>query len=116
MTLRITWIILLLLIILRISAQDSVVDKEHTKWIEGVLRSTQTIKPGMTREQLLRVFTTEGGLSTRLERTYVLKQCPSIKVTVYFLTVGNPTNLLIEMPEDTIEGISRPFLEFPTYN
>jgi hypothetical protein len=38
----------------------------------------------MTREDLLRVFITEGGLSTRTQQTYVLKVCPYIHVDVEF--------------------------------
>lgn len=66
----------------------------------------------MTRAQLLKVFTTEGGTSTRLHRAYVYKQCPYIKVSVDFAAVGNTRKLLIEMPGDKIAAISRPFLQF----
>jgi transposase InsO family protein len=45
------------------------------------------IKPGMTREDVLRVFTTEGGLSFRTQQTYVLKGCPYIHVDVEFSPV-----------------------------
>ena len=66
----------------------------------------------MTREDLSKVFTAEGGLSFRLHRTYVYKQCPYIKVTVEFEAAANPDDGLTEMPEDRIAKISMPFLQY----
>jgi hypothetical protein len=54
----------------------------------------------------------EGGLSTRKQRTYVLKQCPYIKVDVEFSPVANEKDLLEEMLEDKITKISRPYLQY----
>src|SRR5262249_34927203 len=95
-------------------AQESGGEKrlEHTQWIDQVLRSVQSIQPGMTRQQLLGVFTEEGGLSNRLHRLYVLNECPYIKVAVEFEPVGEEENLLIEKPEDRIKEVSRPFLQY----
>jgi hypothetical protein len=75
----------------------------------NVLAWIATIKPGMTRSDLLRVFTTEGGLSTRTHRTYVLKPCPTIKVDVEFSISGNEA-------EDKITQISRPYLDYSQYD
>ena len=91
--------------------QTTDTDKEHTKWIARVMDSIQTIKPGMTREDLSRVFTTEGGLSFRLRRTYVYKECPYIKVNVEFEAAANPSDYR-EMPQDKIVKISMPFLQY----
>ena len=88
------------------------IDREHTKWVDSVLRSVMTIKPGMTRAELLNVFTTEGGLSTRTHRTYVYKECPYIKVDVEFSTVESSGDKFTESPEDTIVKISRPYLAY----
>lgn len=111
---RIVLATLVSLIITPSFAQNSAIDREHKQWIASVLRSIQTIKPGMKREQLLKAFTTEGGLSNRQHRTYVYKQCPYVKVSVEFIPVGNPDDHLTEMPGDEIRTISRPFLEFST--
>lgn len=94
------------------ATQTTETDKEHAKWIASVMDSMQTIKPGMTREDLLKVFTTEGGLSFRLRRTYVYKECPYIKVTVEFEAVENPEDGLTERPGDKIVKISVPFLQY----
>ena len=78
----------------------------------------QTIKPGMTREALLTVFTTEGGLSTGLRRTFVSRDCPYFKVDVEFQAVGRPNRdgdervTLVEGSQDIILKISRPYLQF----
>jgi len=92
--------------------------REHLAWVTNVLIQMQSIKPGMTRERLLSVFTTEGGLSTGLQRTYVSKECPYFKVAVEFQAVGRPDRdeaggvTLEEDNRDTIKKISVPYLEF----
>jgi len=88
------------------SAAPSEIDWEHTKWIDNAIRSMQAIKVGMTRSDLLTVFTTEGGLSTTSQRTYVYRQCPYIKVDVKF-AVASRTE---ELPTDKIVQISQPYL------
>jgi hypothetical protein len=92
--------------------QTTETNEEHAKWIANVMDSIQTIKPGMTREDLLKVFTTEGGLSFRLRRTYVYKECPYIKVKVEFEAAADTDDGLTEMPEDRIVKISMPFLQY----
>lgn len=82
------------------------IDSEHTAWIARTLQSIQTIKVGMTRADLIKVFTTEGGLSTASQRTYVYHQCPYIKVDVKF-AVSSPGK---ESPSDKIVEISSPYL------
>jgi hypothetical protein len=88
------------------------VDKDLTKQISEILTECQTIKPGMTRAELLNVFTIEGGLSTATHRTFVYHGCRYIKVDVEF-TLSAPTqNILEERPTDTISKISKPYLEW----
>jgi hypothetical protein len=84
--------------------------QEHTKWIAKVLRQITKIEPGMKREDLLKVFRTEGGLSTRFQRTYVSSECPYIKVNVRFKAANNESDGLKEDPNDIIESISQPYL------
>lgn len=86
--------------------------QERTMWIAKVLRQIGRIKPGMRRKDLLKLFTTEGGLSSRLQRRYVLIECPYIKVDVRFKPASNEHDALGENPEDVIETISRPYLEW----
>lgn len=88
---------------------EPVIDWGHSQWLSSVLAWIANIKPGMTRSDLLRVFTTEGGLSTRTHRTYVLKQCRTIKVDVEFSISGNEA-------EDKITQISKPYLDYGIYD
>ena len=64
----------------------------------------------MKRKDLLTVFTTEGGISTRTQRNYVYRDCPYIKVTVHFKAPQDEYYALDEDAEDTIESLSQPFL------
>src|SRR4051812_37389439 len=69
-------------------AQNPQRQQDQTKWIADSLIEMKTIKVGMTRSDLLKVFDTEGGLSTGLNRTYVYRKCPLIKVDVEFQPIG----------------------------
>jgi hypothetical protein len=117
------WILLAVLImtVAGAPAQESIVDardearidQEHTNWIDHVMRSIATIKPGMTRRDLFTVFSAEGGLSTRTRRRYVYKRCSYIKVDVEFsrADVDASPDSTIENLDDRIVKISRPYLE-----
>lgn len=95
-------------------AQSDALAEERTKWVAKVLRRIGNIQPGMTREELSKVFTTEGGLSSRLQRTYVLAECPYIKVDVRFKAANDEGNWEKEEPRDVIESISRPYMAWST--
>ena len=97
------------------SAQDAVriftnIDNDLTKQISNILTECQNIKSGMTRAELSKVFTTEGGLSTASHRTYVYRGCPYIKVDVDFTLLDPKQD--DEKPTDTISKISKPYLEW----
>ena len=83
-----------------------------TKQISAILTGCQKIKPGMTRAELLKVFTTEGGLSTAMHRTFVYRGCPYIKVDVDFTDSDPNQKMVEEHPTDTISKISKPYLEW----
>src|ERR1700682_2364397 len=72
------------------ASQDSC-SQAHDAWVTRALEEMETSKPGMTREDLLRVFTTEGGFSTVLHRTFVSRDCHYFKVDVEFEPVGRPS-------------------------
>jgi hypothetical protein len=99
------------------SSQDSCA-QAHEDWVTNALEKMESIKPGMTREDLLRVFTTEGGLSTGLHRTFVSRDCPYFKVDVEFKAVGRPNRdnegrvTRDEDRRDIIVKLSRPYLQF----
>jgi len=80
--------------------------QQRTLWIAKLLKQIGAIHSGMTRSDLQQIFTTEGGISTRTQRTYVFKDCPYIKVNVVFSDTGATE------AEDRIVSISRPYLAF----
>jgi hypothetical protein len=91
--------------------------QDHVVWVGEVLKRMQSIGPGMTRSELLTVFTTEGGLSSGLARTFVSRDCPYFKVDVEFEAVGRPSRdsngrvTLVEGDMDRIRSISTPYLQ-----
>ena len=94
---------------------------DHVAWVADVLKRMQTITVGMTRADLLSGFTTEGGLSTGLQRT-VSRDCPYFKVDVEFEAVGRRSRdadgrvTMVGGSQDRIVKISRPYLQFPVTN
>ena len=97
-------------------ARARAMNSPHTKWIAKSLMEMQTIKVGMTRAQLLKVFTTEGGVSSRQWRRYVYRECPYIKVDVQFRPVGKSNYPHAQSRNDVITKISQPFLEWSHSN
>jgi hypothetical protein len=85
---------------------------EHTEWIAKSLKEIESVKVGMTRVEILRVFKEEGGISTRTWRRYAYRDCPYIKVDFEFEPVGEPENKVSQSPRDKIIKISKPFLEW----
>jgi hypothetical protein len=91
---------------------NSVADTNLAKQISEILTECQKIKPGMTRAELPKVFTTEGGISSATHRTFVYRGCPYIKVDVDFNLSDPKQKALEELPTDTISKISKPYLEW----
>ena len=87
-------------------------DQKHYVWLTGKLDEVNSIRVGMTRADLLKVFTQDAGL---LQDRYVLRSCHLIKVDVVFdVPKGMP---FANRPPDTdlkIKLISKPYLE-PMY-
>jgi hypothetical protein len=98
------------------SADQEQTCQTHIDWFNGVLNRMATVKQGSTRKALLEVFTTQGGLSTGLQGTYVSRDCPYFKVDVEFQAVGRPNRdedgrvTLVEDEQDIIVKISPPYL------
>jgi hypothetical protein len=66
----------------------------------------------------MKVFTTEGGLSNGLRRTFVSRDCSYFKIDVEFKAVGRPDRdsdgrvTLEEDSRDIIVRVSLPYLQF----
>lgn len=92
---------------------------DHVRWVAATIQKMQTIQPGMSRAQLEQVFTTEGGLSTALQRTFISRDCRYFKVDVTFrhaasgIQNDHPRDTLLnEQLDDVVVTISRPYLQF----
>src|SRR5262245_21940668 len=87
-------------------------DKHLTKQVSEILMESKKITPGTTRAELLKIFTTEGGLSTAKHRIFVHRRCPYIKVDVDF-TLSDPKQSIVdERSTDTVSKISKPYLDW----
>ncbi len=101
-----------------ISSAQQTADTPYAQWVEKVLEEMKRIKSGMSRADLLKLFKTEGGLSTGLQRTFVSRHCEYFKVDVTFRAVGRADKdaqgrvTLVEDYRDRIVSISRPYLDF----
>jgi hypothetical protein len=102
----------------RAAGQEPCATADHRERVADALKTMETIKPGMTRAQLLEVFTTEGGTSTALQRTFASRDCPYFKVDITFEALGRPSHdndgrvTLEEDNRDIIVKISQPYLQF----
>jgi hypothetical protein len=86
---------------------------DHVAWIARTLREIQGLKPGMSRGELLKVVSEEGGLSTRTARRFAFRECPYIKVNVEFKAVGEPDDAVgTASSRDEVVRVSTPFLEW----
>ena len=103
--------VVLTLIASAFSAQAPKKTAEHSAWVARSLSEIQTIKVGMTRKDLLKLFTVEGGFSSMAPRKFVFRDCPYIKVDVEFQSVAAPGEQPKEYPDDKIIRISKPYLE-----
>jgi hypothetical protein len=88
-------------------------NKDLTKQISGILKECYKIKVGMTRSELLKVFTPDGGFQTG--RTFVYHDCPYIKVDADFKHLNPQKNSVgdEEQPTDIISHISKPYMDWP---
>lgn len=95
--------------VLRIVPLPSAHDDEYARWILANLPELTSVRAGMTRKELLKVFTEEGGISSRQWQRYTYRKCQFVHVEVEFAPVGGPG--AATGPDDRITKISKPFLE-----
>lgn len=106
----VTFVVILIALVPGFSSQAVSNQMGHVEWVANALKEMQSIKVGMTRRELLQVFTTEGGISTPARSHYVYKGCPYFKVQVEFQLQGG-SGRQEASPEDKIIKISKPYIE-----
>ena len=100
--------------------------QDHEVWLTQLMGKMETIKPGMTRWDLLKVFRAEGERltpTTGIRRsTFVSQDCPYFKIDVEFEPVARPDlgygglGFLPEDNRDVIIKVSKPYVQFITTN
>ena len=98
--------------------------QDHEVWLTHLTEKMETIKPGMTRWDLQKVFRTEGGPARPpttvgvLRSTFVSQDCPYIKIDVEFEPVVRPDlghvvfGYSPEDNRDVIVKVSKPYVQF----
>jgi hypothetical protein len=110
------------------SANPEPCAQDHEVWLAHLMEKMETIKPGMTRWDVLKVFRAEGGLPaptptpTGLQRSrFVSQDCPYFKIDVEFKPAGpnlgyNLSRFLTEDNRDVIVKVSKPYVQFAAAN
>ena len=103
------------------SANPEPCAQNHEAWLKQVSEKMQTIKPGMTRWDLLKVLRTEGTPRRRftvgggpqpqgvLRESFVSQDCPYLRIVVELAGRDDPN-------QDVIVKVSKPYLQFATTN
>ena len=92
-------------------------EDEHRRWLAERYAEAVSVRPGMSRRDLRRLFRPDGGLQTIPSSRYVLKSCAMIKIDVKFaLPEGAAREDFREEDERGDEAlriteVSKPYLE-----
>jgi hypothetical protein len=101
------------------SASPQPCAQDHAAWLKQVSEKMETIKPGMTRWDLLEVLRTEGtprrtfriggGPPQVLRESFVSQDCPYLRIDVELAGRDDPI-------QDVIVKVSKPYVQFATTN
>lgn len=96
---------------------SDMVEEPLTKQVSDILNECKKLERHATRADLLKVFTPEqGGMSNARQRTFVHRRCRYIKVDVNFTPSDPKQGILEERLTDTVEKISKPYLEWTVFD
>ncbi|HBB94910.1 MAG TPA: hypothetical protein DC054_05925 [Blastocatellia bacterium] len=85
-------------------------DQAHQQWLEERYKEAISIKPGMSRADLIKLFDEDGGVQMSVATRYVLKSCRLIQIEVKFNAYGDDFRA-IPAKDLKIMEVSRPFLQ-----
>jgi hypothetical protein len=101
------------------SANPEPCAQDHEAWLKQVSQKMETIKPGMTRWDLLKVLPTEGaarrtfriggGPPQVLRESFASQDCPYLRIDVELAGRDDPS-------QDVIVKVSKPYLQFARTN
>ena len=86
-------------------------DQAHQQWLEERYKEATSIKTGMSRADLLKLFDEDGGLQSIPAGRYVLKSCHLIQIEVKFDTEHGVNYQPTADENLKIVEVSRPYLE-----
>ena len=92
-------------------------EDDHRRWLAERYAEAVSVRPGMTRRELRRLFRPDGGLQTIPSSRYVLKSCGMIKVEVKFALPEGASREDFRDENELIDDrlkiteISKPYLE-----
>ena len=88
--------------------------QERIEWVAGCLKQMQAVRAGMTRKEIEKILTMEGGLYSPTTGHYVSRECPYFKVDVEFTAARDKDGRAVFGGHDRIVKVSRPYLDWPT--
>lgn len=95
------------------SAHSEGSPSDSCKLVEKALEDVRHIKAGMTRQELEKHFERDGGVQFQTPTRYWYPACHYIKIDVKFKMSASPRRNELLSPNDTVEEVSKPYLEYP---
>ena len=92
--------------------QNSVKQQDSCTVVKEALDDSLHIKVGMTRREVEKYFSPDGGLQSFSTTRYVYLKCEFIKVNISFKSALRGKQNL-RSPDDIVENVSKPYLEYP---
>ena len=86
-------------------------DQAHQQWLEERYKEATSIKPGMNRADLLKLFEEDGGLQSIPASRYMLKSCRLIQIEVKFDAKYGVDYTPRPDKDLKITDVSRPYLQ-----
>ena len=87
-------------------------ERARVEWLTEKMNEANSIKPGMSKADVLKVFMKDGGLQPYSPQRFVLQRCTMIKVDVTFDVPDGADLRPITMDSQVkIKSISKPYLE-----
>jgi len=94
------------------AARQDPCQADRVAWAGRALRQMLLVKPGMTRADVMRIMTTEGGICFPEMQRFVSRDCPYFKLKVWFRP--SSPGFAFE-PQDVVVKVLQPFWSFRSW-